>query len=58
MVTRLADLLSYHFLMPDIFNAESVFEHPVIADLNLYPDDVEMLFAMRDKIQSIVEAMS
>jgi putative nucleotidyltransferase with HDIG domain len=57
MVTRLADLLSYHFLMPDIFNAESVFEHPVIADLNLYPDDVETLLAMRDKIQAIIEAM-
>lgn len=58
MVTRLADLLSYHFLMPDIFNAESVFEYPVIADLNLYPDDIETLLAMRDKIQAIIEAMS
>jgi putative nucleotidyltransferase with HDIG domain len=58
MATRLADLLSYHFLMPDIFNAESVLEHPVIADLNLYPDDVETLLALRDKIQLIIEAMS
>jgi putative nucleotidyltransferase with HDIG domain len=58
MVTRLADLLSYHFLMPDIFNAESIFEHPVIADLNLYPDDIETLLAMRDKIQATIEAMS
>jgi putative nucleotidyltransferase with HDIG domain len=57
MVTRLADLLSCHLLMPEIYDAESVYQHPVITDLNLYPDDVETLFSLREKIRLIVKAL-
>lgn len=58
MVTRLADCLSYHVLTPDIFDEDSVRHHPVLADLNLYPDDVEGLLARRDAVLRIIEGLS
>jgi putative nucleotidyltransferase with HDIG domain len=58
MVTRLADQLSYHLLEPEIFDVASIYQLPVLADLNLYPDDVESFLAMRDKIQLTAEAMT
>jgi putative nucleotidyltransferase with HDIG domain len=58
MVTRLADCLSYHLLIPDVFDEESVRHHPVLADLNLYPDDVEALLARRDAVLCIMESLS
>ncbi|MEE8305421.1 MAG: HDOD domain-containing protein [Candidatus Tectomicrobia bacterium] len=57
-VTQLADQLSYHMMTPEHVDAESVSNHPVLEILNLYPDDVANLIEKRDKIQSIVEAMS
>lgn len=58
MITRLADSLSYHLMMPEIFDEQSVRHHPVLADLNFYPDDLESLLAKHDAVQQIVEAMS
>ena len=58
MVTRLADCLSYHLAMPEIFDEDSIRHHPVLADLNFYPDDVEALLDKRDTIRRVVEAMS
>ena len=58
MVTRLADCLSYHVLTPDIFDEDSVRLHPVLADLNLYPDDVEALLAKREAVLCIIDGMS
>jgi putative nucleotidyltransferase with HDIG domain len=58
MVTRLADCLSYHLLAPDVFDEDSVRHHPVLADLNLYPDDVEALLAKRDVILRTIEGLS
>jgi putative nucleotidyltransferase with HDIG domain len=58
MVTRLADCLSYHVLDPDIFDEESIRHHPVLTDLNLYPDAVEALLAKRDAVLLIIEGMA
>lgn len=58
MVTRLADCLSYHVLTPDIFDEDSVRHHPVLADLNLYPDDVEGLLGRCDEVRRIIEGLS
>jgi hypothetical protein len=33
-------------------------DHPVFADLNLYPNDVDTLFAAQDRILAVVEAMA
>jgi hypothetical protein len=58
MVTRLADCLSYHVLDPGIFDEESIRHHPVLTDLNLYPDAVEALLAKRDAVLLMIEGMS
>jgi putative nucleotidyltransferase with HDIG domain len=58
MVTRLADCLSYHVLDPDIFDEESIRHHPVLTDLNLYPDVVEVLLAKRDEVLLIIEGLA
>ena len=58
LVTQLADCLSYHMITPEIVDADSVSNHLVLELLNLYPDDVANLIEKRDKIQSVVEAMS
>lgn len=58
MVTRLADHLSYHMMLPDIYDEESVYHNSVLTELNLYPEDAGSLLAMRDKIQGMIEAMT
>ncbi len=58
MITRLADCLSYHVMMPEIFDEASVRQHPVLADLNFYPDDIETLLNRREKVLQQIEAMS
>lgn len=58
MVTRLADCLSYHLMTPEVFDEENVYHHPVLADLNFYPDDVATLLAKRDTIMRLIQAMS
>jgi hypothetical protein len=58
MTTRLADCLSYHLAMPEVFDADHVRQHPVVADLNLYPDDVETLLSKRHAIRTFITGMS
>lgn len=58
MVTRLADCLSYHLMMPEIFDEASVRHHPVLTDLHFYPDDVETLFARREVVLQVIDSMS
>jgi putative nucleotidyltransferase with HDIG domain len=58
MITRLADCLSYHLAMPEIFDEESVRHHPILTDLNFYPDDIEVLFAKRGIVGSVIEGLS
>jgi putative nucleotidyltransferase with HDIG domain len=58
MITRLADCLSYHLDMPEIFDEDSVRQHPILTDLNFYPDDVETLLARRDTVRSMVEGLA
>jgi putative nucleotidyltransferase with HDIG domain len=58
MITRLADCLSYHLAMPEIFDEESVRHHPILTDLNFYPDDIEALLAKRDIVLSVIEGLS
>jgi putative nucleotidyltransferase with HDIG domain len=58
MVTRLADCLSYHIMLPEIFDEESVRHHPVLADLHFSPDHIEALLARRQAVRQVIQAMS
>ncbi|GIX48633.1 MAG: hypothetical protein KatS3mg131_2844 [Candidatus Tectimicrobiota bacterium] len=58
MITRLADVLSYHLLQPEVFDVESVRQHPVLPELDFYPEDVESLLAKREAMLQLVEAFA
>jgi putative nucleotidyltransferase with HDIG domain len=58
MITFLADRLATHAIDPSRFGNDDRFrDTPVIADLNLYPDDVAGLLARRERVQELVAAM-
>jgi len=58
MITFLADRLATHAIEPARFGGDEGFRNtPVIADLNLYPDDVTGLLARREKVLELVAAM-
>ena len=58
MITRLADYLSYHLATPEVFDEESVRHHPILSDLNFYPDDVTALLDERDRVLSVIAGLS
>ncbi len=55
-ITRLADLLSHWVLAEARAAAEFPEEEPVIAELNLYPEDVEALLDSRSRVLELAEA--
>ncbi len=57
-MTCLADRLAIHLLDPDTMDEETLRDHQVFADLNLYPNDVDLLLSNKDHILAIVEAMN
>ena len=58
LLTCVADRLATHLLAPDTLSEEELREHPVFADLNLYPNDIDQLLADKDKALSMVNAMN
>ncbi|MDN3638573.1 HDOD domain-containing protein [Simiduia curdlanivorans] len=46
-----------HQLSPDLLSAANLIELPVLADLNLYEDEIETLMDKKDDIKSTMEAM-
>ena len=58
MTTCLADRLATHLLQPEVLDDTAVRDHPVYVDLNLYPNDIETLLKLKEKIASVVEAMN
>jgi putative nucleotidyltransferase with HDIG domain len=58
MLTFVADQLASHLLTPDKMPEDSLRDHPVFAELNLYPQDVDKLLATKDQVLTIVNAMS
>ncbi len=58
MITFLAARLATYAIEPARFGGDDAFrDTPVIADLNLYPDDVAGLLARREKVMELVAAM-
>jgi len=58
MMTCLADRLATYILVPDSFDDSTLRDHHVFADLNLYPNDVDALLGIKDKILNLVDAMA
>ncbi|OGW52429.1 MAG: hypothetical protein A2V62_12660 [Nitrospirae bacterium RBG_19FT_COMBO_58_9] len=58
MMTCLADRLATYVLVPDSFDDTTVREHSVFADLNLYPNDIDALLALKEKVLNLVDTMA
>ena len=58
MLTFVADRLASHLLTPEEMPEDSLRDHPVFAELNLYPQDIDKLLTTRDQILTIVNAMN
>jgi len=58
MMTCLADRLATYILIPDSFDDNTLREHSVFADLNLYPNDIDALLGLKDKILNLVDTMA
>jgi putative nucleotidyltransferase with HDIG domain len=58
MLTCVADRLATHLLSPDDMPEEPLRDHPVFAELNLYPNDIDQLIAGKDKVLAMVNAMN
>ena len=58
MMTCLADRLATYILVADSFDDSTLRDHSVFADLNLYPNDVDTLLSLKDKVLSLVDTMT
>ena len=58
MMTCLADRLATYILVPDSFDDSTLREHTVFADLNLYPNDIDSLLNLKEKVLNLVDAMA
>ncbi len=58
MITSLASQLSTHLLDPTATDEESVRKHPVVRDLNLYPEDLAKLLEQGPTILSTADSMA
>jgi len=58
MMTCLADRLATYILVPESFDDSTFREHSVFADLNLYPNDVDTLLSLKDKVLNLVDTMT
>jgi len=58
MMTCLADRLATYILVPDSFDDSTLRDHSVFADLNLYPNDIDALLSLKEKVLNLVDAMA
>ena len=58
MITCLADRLATYILVPDSFDDSTLRDHTVFADLNLYPNDIDALLSLKEKVLNLVDAMA
>lgn len=57
-ITCLADRLATDLTEPGRFDAQTLVDHSVFGDLNLYPDDIAGLLAQRAKVSQVVDSMT
>jgi len=58
MLTCVADRLATFLLAPEDLPEDQLREHPVFAELNLYPNDIDQLVAGKDKVLAMVNAFN
>ncbi len=58
MLTFVADRLASHLLTPEEIPEDSLRDHPVFAELNLYPQDIDTLLTTKEQVLTIVNAMN
>lgn len=58
MLTFIADRLASHLLTPEEMPEDSLRDHPVFAELNLYPQDVDKLLTTKEQVLTIVNAIN
>ena len=58
MITCLADHLATNLFDPDAMDEQSLRDHTVVRDLNLYPENLDTLFEKRDMILEGSNAMA
>ena len=58
MMTCLADRLATYILVPDSFDDTTLREHGVFADLNLYPNNIDALLSLKEKVINLVDTMA
>ena len=56
MITCLADHLATAIVDPSSLDEEAIRAHPVVQDLNFYPEDMDAIFQLKDTIQQSVES--
>jgi putative nucleotidyltransferase with HDIG domain len=58
LLTCVADRLATHLLTPNELSEDTLREHSVFAELNLYPQDIDTLLLTKDQVITIVNAMN
>jgi HD-like signal output (HDOD) protein len=56
MITCLADHLATAIVDSSSLDEEAIRAHPVVQDLNFYPEDMDAIFELKDTIQKSVES--
>jgi putative nucleotidyltransferase with HDIG domain len=58
LLTCVANRLASHLLTPDDMPEDTLRDHSVFAELNLYPQDIDKLLLTKDQVLTIVNAMN
>ena len=58
LLTCVANRLASHLLTPDEMPEDTLRDHSVFAELNLYPQDIDRLLLTKDQVLTIVNAMN
>lgn len=58
LLTCVADRLASHLLTPEEMPEETLRDHSVFTELNLYPKDIDQLMTMKDRVLTVVNAMN
>lgn len=58
LLTCVANRLASHLLTPDEMPEDTLRDHSVFAELNLYPQDIDKLLLTKDQVLTIVNAMN
>lgn len=58
LLTCMANRLASHLLTPDEMPEDTLRDHSVFAELNLYPQDIDKLLLTKDQVLTIVNAMN